>query len=55
MPDYDERSDFRAEREWNQHVRGPNNYPVSATYDVSVCKKDRNLCLKAYTAQLKKN
>ena len=54
MPDYDERSDFRAEREWNQHVKGPNNYPVSATYDVSVCKSDRNLCLKAYTAQLKK-
>ena len=36
MPDVDERAeDFRLEREWNQHVRGPNNYPVSATYDVS--------------------
>jgi len=41
MPDYDERSDFRAEREWNQHVRGPNNYPVSATYDYPREDQDR--------------
>jgi len=41
MPDYDERSDFRAEQEWNQHVRGPNNYPVSATYDYPREDQDR--------------
>ena len=49
MPDYDERSDFRAEQEWNQHVRGPNNYPVSATYDVSLDKS--YTCLKTFIWQ----